>query len=64
MASPWVQDGKVYGVDAGGVTFVVKAGPAFELLGTNDINAMCWSSPAAAHGAVFLRSVEHLYCIR
>jgi hypothetical protein len=47
-----------------GQTFVVQAGPAFKLLGTNQIDEMCWSSPAVAGGALFLRTVDHLYCIR
>ncbi len=25
---------------------------------------MCWASPAPARGALFLRGVEHLYCIK
>jgi outer membrane protein assembly factor BamB len=64
MASPWAHGGKVLNVDGSGVTFVVKAGPEFQLLGKNDINEMCWSSPAPAHGALLLRGVEHLYCIK
>jgi outer membrane protein assembly factor BamB len=63
-SSPWVQGGTVCGTDVSGTTFVVKAGPHFELLARNDLNEMCWSSPAPAGGALFLRGVEHLYCIR
>src|SRR5207302_1388037 len=63
-SSPWAQDGKVFNVDENGRTFVVQAGRKFKLLGENDINELCWSSPAAARGALFLRGVVHLYCIR
>ena len=62
-SSPWVQDGKVCNVDENGVTFVVKAGREFKLLGKNDIGELCWSSPAppagrcsCAAGAPVLRS--------
>ena len=63
-SSPWAYEGKVFCLDQGGQTYVVKAGPAFKLLGRNKLDEMCWSSPAVAGGALFLRGVDHLYCIR
>jgi outer membrane protein assembly factor BamB len=63
-ASPWAYDGKVFCLDDRGATHVLKAGPEFKVLGENDIAEMCWSSPAAGAGAVFVRTVDHLYCIR
>jgi len=62
-SSPWAHDGKIFNVDVNGMTFVVKAGREFALLGKNNIDEMCWSSPAPAHGTLLLRSVDHLYCI-
>src|SRR5207245_1797815 len=56
-SSPWAHDGKVFNVDENGATFVVRAGPTFKLLGKNDIGETCWSSPAPARGALFLRGV-------
>lgn len=63
-SSPVGADGKVYCLDDSGQTFVVKAGPKFELLGQNPLNEMSWSSPAVANGVVYLRTVDHLYCIK
>ena len=63
-ASPWAYGGKVFCLDSGGTTYVLKAGPQFELVGENQLGEMAWSSPAAANGALFLRTVDHLYCIR
>ena len=63
-ASPWAYDGKVFCLDDAGTTHVIKAGPEFKALGENDVEEMCWSSPGAAAGALFLRTVDHLYCIR
>ena len=40
------------------------AGAEFKLLGTNEINEMCWSSPSISKGCLFLRSVDALYCIK
>jgi outer membrane protein assembly factor BamB len=63
-ASPWANDGRIYCLDDGGTTHVLAAGPEFKLLGANILGEMAWASPAAADDAVFLRSVDHLYCIR
>ncbi|HEY1598733.1 MAG TPA: PQQ-binding-like beta-propeller repeat protein [Pirellulales bacterium] len=63
-ASPWANDGKVFCLDEGGQTFVIKAGPDFELLAENKLDEMCWATPAAANGALFLRGTDHLWCIK
>ena len=57
-------DGKICCVDVDGRAFVVQAGPEFKLLSKNTIGEMCWSSPAPARGALFLRGVEHLFCFK
>jgi outer membrane protein assembly factor BamB len=63
-SSPWAADGKVYFVDGDAKTFVVQAGPEFKLLAKNEMDEMCWATPAVANGALFLRTVEQLYCIK
>jgi outer membrane protein assembly factor BamB len=63
-SSPWAQDGKVYCLDEDGQTFVVQAGPKFELLGKNDIKDMFWATPAVARDALYLRGADHVYCIK
>jgi outer membrane protein assembly factor BamB len=63
-SSPWAYDGKIFCLDDSGTTFVVAAGPEFKMLGQNAIDERCWSSPAVSGGALFLRTVDHLYCIR
>jgi outer membrane protein assembly factor BamB len=63
-SSPWAYGGKVFCLDDAGTTHVLKAGAEFEVLATNKLGEMAWSSPAVAQGAVFLRTVDHLYCIR
>jgi len=62
-ASPLGSGGKVYCVDQNCRTFVLEASPELEILATNDLNEMCWSSPAAAVERLLLRTVDHLYCI-
>jgi outer membrane protein assembly factor BamB len=63
-ASPWAYDGKVFLLDESGKTFVVRAGPEFKLLNTNSLDEMFWSSPAVSGGCLFLRGVDHLYCVK
>jgi len=63
-ASPWAHDGTIYCLDQDGTTFKVRAGAEFKELGRNVIEEMFWSSPALARGVLFLRGVDHLYCIR
>ena len=63
-SSPWAYDGKVFCLDEDGATFVVQAGPAFKLLGKNNLDQMSWSSTAIADGKLFLRTVDYLYCIK
>jgi outer membrane protein assembly factor BamB/Spy/CpxP family protein refolding chaperone len=63
-SSPWAYGGKVFCLDDNGRTFVVQAGPKFKVLHKNSIEETFWSSPAAGGGALLLRGVDHLYCIR
>jgi len=63
-SSPCAADDKVFCLDDGGTTYIVQAGSAFKLQGKNTLDEMCWSSPAVAGHALFLRSVDHLFCIK
>jgi outer membrane protein assembly factor BamB len=63
-SSPWAYEGKVFCLDDAGTTHVLQAGPQFKVLGENALDEMCWSSPAVAGGALLVRTVDHLYCIR
>ncbi len=63
-SSPWAYDDKVFCTDEDGKTFVLQAGPEFKVLRTNKIDEMVWSSPAVSGGALFLRGVDHLFCIK
>jgi outer membrane protein assembly factor BamB len=63
-SSPWAYEGKVFCLDDGGTTHVVQAGAEFKVLGKNTVDEMCWSSAAVAGGAVYLRTVDHLYSFK
>jgi hypothetical protein len=62
-ASPLLADGKLYVTSEDGLTSVVKAGTAFELLSENPLEDFTLSSPVAAGGQLFLRTRGHLYAI-
>src|SRR5436189_79033 len=61
--SPVVAEGKIYITNEDGVTVVVKAGPAFQVLAENDFDDYTLSSPAISDGQIFIRTATHLYCI-
>lgn len=63
-ASPWASDGKIYCLDEGGTTHVLQSGPDFKVLGKNSLKGMFWATPALAGGALILRDVDSLYCIK
>jgi len=63
MASPVAYEGKVLLTSEDGDTFVLKAGPNHEVLGTNSICEPVYASPAIADGRIFIRGEQNIYCI-
>jgi outer membrane protein assembly factor BamB len=63
-ASPVAFDDKLLISSEDGDTFVIKAGPTHEVLRTNSLGEPIYASPAIADGRIFIRSLNHLYCIR
>ena len=62
-ASPVVVDDKLFVTNDDGHTFVLKTGPAFELLHTNDIGARTLASPALVDGTWYIRTARELIAI-
>ena len=62
-ASPVGADGRVYVVGRNGVTAVVKAGTAFELLAKSALEDDFDASPALVDGEIYLRGRKSLYRI-
>lgn len=56
-------DGKLYVSNLEGDTYVVRAAPKFELIAKNSVAEPTYAALAAAHGELFLRTHNHLYCI-
>jgi outer membrane protein assembly factor BamB len=62
-ASPVAFEGKILMTSEDGDTFIVKAGPSHQILGTNSIGEAVYASPAIADGRIFIRGERNLYCI-
>jgi outer membrane protein assembly factor BamB len=62
-ASPVAAEGRLYFPADDGTTFVLKAGPRFELLARNEIGEEVRASPAVSQGQFYLRTLHNLYCM-
>lgn len=62
-ASPVACNGLLYLLSEQGLTYVVKAGPMFELVQTNNLDELCLASPAIVGDKLLIRTASKLYCI-
>jgi len=62
-ASPVAGDGKVYLASEDGDIYVVKAGPAYELLATNAMGDVCMASPALSKGVIYFRTKSQVVAV-
>jgi outer membrane protein assembly factor BamB len=62
-ASPVAVDGKVFFTNDDGETFVVRAGPKFELIRTNRLGETVLASPALVDGRWYIRTDRSLVAI-
>lgn len=62
-ASPVAFDGKILLTSEDGDTFIVKAGPKHEILGTNSVGEPVYASPAISDRKIFIRGENNIYCI-
>ena len=60
-ASPWAYGSKIFALSEDGDTFVIRAGPRFELLGVNALDEFTMATPAIAKGSLFIRTASKLY---
>ncbi len=62
-SSPVGSGGRIYVSNNDGTTFVVRAGPTFELLAQNELGERITASPAISGHELIYRTDSHLYCI-
>ncbi len=63
MGSPVAFGGLIAMTSEEGDTFMLKAGPTPEVVGTNSIDEPVYSSPAIANGRIYIRGEKHLFAI-
>ncbi len=67
LSSTWASPiadphGRIYFATAG-KSFVIQAGPTFQILGANDLHDANHASPAVAGGRMFLVGQQAVYCV-
>jgi len=62
-ASPVAFDGKILLTSEDGDTFVIRAGPKYEVISTNSVGEPVYASPAVSDGMIFIRGEKNLFCI-
>jgi outer membrane protein assembly factor BamB len=63
ISSPVASDGKIYLADDQGMVYILKAGPAYELLAQHDLEEICMATPAITDGIIFFRTINHLIAV-
>jgi outer membrane protein assembly factor BamB len=63
-ASPLLINGMIYSLADDGTMFVVQPGPKFRVVARNSLGEDCNATPAVSAGCLFVRSTQHLWCIR
>ena len=62
-ASPVAVEGKIFFTNDDGDTFVLRAGPKFDLMHVHRMNERTLASPALVDGRWYIRTAQHLYAI-
>ena len=63
MASPVAVKDRLLLTSIDGDTFVIRAGPTHEVIGTNAIGEPVYASLAVSQGRILVRGASHLFCI-
>lgn len=63
-ASPWIAGSQLFVLGEGGTTSVIRTGSEFELIRTNLVEGLFWSTPSIAESSLLLRSSDSVYCVR
>lgn len=63
-ASPIVHQGRILCFSEEGDAYIIEAGPTFRIAQKSAIGEMIMATPAAAANALFLRTLENLYCYK
>jgi outer membrane protein assembly factor BamB len=62
-SSPIIAEGRVYLMDVSGVMKIFKPTGTLEIIASSPLGEKAVSTPAFAHGKIFIRGSQHIYCI-
>lgn len=62
-SSPVASGGRLYSASEDGDVYVVKAGPKFELLASNQMGEVVMATPALSDGMLIVRGLSHIFGI-
>ena len=63
-SSPWAYHDKIFALSEEGTTYVIRAGPEFEVLAENFLDEFTMATPAIVGDSLIIRTTGHLYKIR
>ena len=63
-ASPIAGKGQIYFASEDGEVFVIKAGPVYELLATNQMGEPLMATPAVSGGIILIRGQQHIFAVK
>lgn len=61
--SPLVVEETLLLVNEDGLSYLVQAGPRFELLATHALDEMVLATPAVLDGKIYFRTEQHVICV-
>ncbi len=62
-ASPWAYNDRIFCLNEDGLTYVLQAGPEFQVLHTNALDELTLATPAIADGNLLIRTASKLNCL-
>ena len=63
LASPSLVGKNLYLLSEKGVTYIIEAADEYKELAKFELGEECHASPAFVDGRIYIRGIEHLYCI-
>jgi outer membrane protein assembly factor BamB len=63
VSSPLASGRHVYCLDTNARLTVIESGPELRVIASNELDEMCWATPAVMANQLLVRTIDHLYCI-
>lgn len=62
-SSPFAYNSHLFFLSEDGLTYVVKAGPEFDIVERNNLDELCMACPAVVGDKLLIRTASRLYCM-